>query len=95
MRRVRDLFVVLAAISWMVGRATNSTGKAAIVPITKLIRGLPIALEDFYNGDTPAETRRDGRDPCHGDDRYHDGHEERPRRGEDDRAALVRLGEHP
>lgn len=54
MRRVRDLFVVLAAISWMVGRATNSTGKAAIVPITKLIRGLPIALEDFYDRDTRA-----------------------------------------
>lgn len=38
MRIVRALFVTLAATSWMVGKVTNSTGTAAIVPITNRLR---------------------------------------------------------
>ncbi len=38
MRRLTALFVVLAAISWIVGRMMNSTGTAAIVPMTNRLR---------------------------------------------------------
>lgn len=40
MRRLRwAVFpVTLAAINWIIGRVMNSTGTAAIVPITKRLR---------------------------------------------------------